>query len=85
MDQMIGLLRKCEIFSGLDDHILELLAPVVSHRTCDAGKVLFAASKQRESFFLILEGQVEVRVESGDAAGTILILGRGDGTGEAGL
>ncbi|MCD4748405.1 MAG: aspartate ammonia-lyase, partial [Thermoanaerobaculales bacterium] len=67
------------------DHILELLAPVVSHRTCDAGKVLFAACKQRESFFLILEGQVEVRVESGDAAGTILILGRGDGTGEAGL
>ncbi len=85
MNTIIDQLRLCEIFSGLDASVLELIAPVAQERRCQAGTVLFAAESPRRSFFLVLEGQIEVRVHSGDAAGTLLILGPGDGTGEAGL
>lgn len=85
MNTIINELRTCEIFSGLDPAVLALIAPVTHEHRCEAGTVLFAACSPRHSFFLILEGQVEVRVQSGDAAGTLLILGPGDGTGEAGL
>ena len=85
MNTIIDQLRTCEIFSGLDPSVLALIAPVTHEHRCAAGTVLFAACSPRQSFFLILEGQVEVRVHSGDAAGTLLILGPGDGTGEAGL
>jgi aspartate ammonia-lyase len=81
----INKLRTCEIFSTLDRSVLEILAPMAQEHQCDPGTILFSASDPRQFFFLILEGQVEVRVHSGDAAGTLLILGPGDGTGEAGF
>ena len=85
MNTIIDQLKTCEIFSDLDASVLTLIAPVAREHRCQAGTVLFAACSPRRSFFLVLEGQIEVRVHSGDAAGTLLILGPGDGTGEAGL
>ena len=78
-------LRGCEVFRDLDEHALALITPLARRRRARVGEIIFAAGEPRRSFALIVEGQVDVRVESGDAAGTFLILGAGDGIGEAGL
>ncbi len=84
-DDVLSQLRTCEIFSDLDDEVLTLIAPVVEHRRFGPGDALFRAHQPRDALFVILAGNVEVSVEAGDAAGTVVILGAGDAVGEAGL
>ncbi len=83
--ETIRLLRTCEIFTELDEEVLGLLAPLASRRIFAAGEALFASGDPRLAFFLVLSGNLEVEVEAGDAAGTLVVLGRGDGVGEASL
>jgi len=85
MNDTIQTLKTCEILGGLDDGLLDLLAEVAEHRSYALGDALFVSGDERLVFWLIVKGQVEVRVESGDAAGTVVILGPGDALGEAGL
>jgi aspartate ammonia-lyase len=85
MNETIRTLKTCEILGGLDEGLLALLAGVAQKRDFALGDALFASGDERLTFWLIVEGQVEVRVESGDAAGTVVILGPGDALGEAGL
>ena len=85
MDAIIERLRQCEIFAGIEDAVLALVASTARQRHYEPGEALFAAGEPRRCFFLLLEGQVEVTVESGDNAGFLLILGRRDGAGESGL
>jgi len=85
MDAIVERLRQCEIFLGIEDRVLEALAPVARRRRYEPGEDLFTAGSPRRAFFLMLEGQVEVHVESGSNAGFLLILGRRDCAGEAGL
>ncbi len=85
MDPIVGRLRQCEIFAGIEDSVLESVASVAKKRHYEPGETLFTAGAPRRAFFLILEGQVEVKVESGTNAGFLLILGRRDEAGESGL
>jgi aspartate ammonia-lyase len=85
MNETIELLQTCEILGRLDRPLLEMLAGVAQRRRFALGDALFASGDQRELFWLLVSGHVEVRVESGDAAGTVVILGPGDSLGEAGL
>ena len=85
MATTIQHLETSPFFRGLDPDTLALVASVARLRRFPAGETLFRAGAERELFFLILEGQVEVQVEHGTNAGFLLILGRGDGAGEAGL
>ncbi|HSL19528.1 MAG TPA: aspartate ammonia-lyase [Methylomirabilota bacterium] len=85
MNETIELLQTCEILGGLDRPLLEMLAGIAERRRFALGDALFASGDQRELFWLLVSGHVEVRVESGDAAGTVVILGPGDSLGEAGL
>jgi aspartate ammonia-lyase len=78
-------LRRCEIFSDLDAGVLDLLVPLVRERRIGPGDALFRAGDARESFFVLVTGNLEVSVEAGDAAGAVVVLGPGDGIGEAGL
>jgi CRP-like cAMP-binding protein len=78
MNETIELLRTCEILGGLDRPLLEMLAGIAERRRFALGDALFASGDQRELFWLLVSGHVEVRVESGDAAGTVVILGPGD-------
>ena len=82
---IIDVLRSCEIFSDLDESLLASLAGTAEKRFYALGEPLFLAGEERLLFWLIVSGQVEVRVDSGDAAGTVIILGPGDALGEAGL
>ena len=85
MNDTIRTLKTCEILGGLDDDLLGLLAGVAREQDFALGEALFVSGDERLTFWLIVKGQVEVRVESGDAAGTVVILGPGDALGEAGL
>jgi aspartate ammonia-lyase len=85
MIKTLQALRSCEILGGLDEPILKRLADGAEIRSFDLGEVLFAAGDERLLFWLITAGQVEVRVDTGDASGTVVVLGPGDSLGEAGL
>ena len=85
MNDTIQTLKTCEILGGLDDGLLDLLAEVAEEQSFDHGEARFVSGDERHTFWLIVKGQVEVRVESGDAAGTVVILGPGDALGEGGL
>ena len=85
MNDTVKTLQTCEILGGLDGELLDLLADVAEQRAFALGEAIFVSGDERLDFWLITKGQVEVRVESGDAAGTVVILGKGDALGEAGL
>ncbi|MCU0302979.1 MAG: aspartate ammonia-lyase [Thermoanaerobaculales bacterium] len=85
MTDTIDTLKTCEILAGLDGATLAGLAEIAETRTFAMGEALFVAGGERLNFWLLVSGQVEVRVESGDAGGTVIILGPGDALGEAGI
>jgi len=85
MNDTIEILKSCEILGGLDDSLLAMLEEVAERRSYALGEALFVSGDERSTFWLLVSGQVEVRVEAGDAAGTVVILGPGDALGEAGL
>ncbi len=85
MKNTIKILKSCEILGGLDEGTLAKLAGAAEHQRYALGEALFVAGGERLDFWLLVSGQVEVRVESGDAGGTVIILGPGDALGEAGL
>jgi aspartate ammonia-lyase len=85
MNDTITTMKQCEILGGLGESILSMLAEVAETRSYTLGEALFVSGDERSMFWLIVSGQVEVTVESGDAAGTVVILGPGDALGEAGL
>jgi aspartate ammonia-lyase len=85
MNDTITALRSCEILGGLKHETLDMLAGLASPRSLALGETLFTSGDNRSTFWLITAGQIEVRVQAGDAAGTVVILGPGDALGEAGL
>jgi len=85
MSDTIEVLKSCEILGDLDESLLAMLDDIAVTRSYGLGEALFVSGGDRSMFWLIVSGQVEVRVESGDAAGTVVILGPGDALGEAGL
>ncbi|MEE4272758.1 MAG: aspartate ammonia-lyase [Thermoanaerobaculales bacterium] len=85
MNDNIEVMKSCEILGGLDESTLAILDEVATSRSYARGDALFSSGDDRTTFWLIVSGQVEVKVESGDAAGTVVILGPGDALGEAGL
>jgi len=85
MDNVIEALRGCEIFAGLDERVLELLAPHAKRGRTPAGERLFTEGEELSDFYLILSGHLDVRVESSASMESVVILGPGDGAGEAAL
>ena len=85
MDDVITTLRLFEAFAELDEDVLARLARLATRRRLAEGEALFRAGEPRSTFALILAGTVEVDVDSGDGAGTLVLLGPGDGVGEAAL
>jgi len=85
MKNNIEVMKSCEILGGLDESTLAILDEVATSRSYARGDALFSSGDDRTTFWLIVSGQVEVKVEAGDAAGTVVILGPGDALGEAGL
>lgn len=82
MEAMKETLRRCEIFRDLDDGDLNLVAGVAQPRRVPAGTFLFRQGEPRRACFVIAEGRVEIRRDSGSGPERLIILGAGDAIGE---
>jgi len=85
MDAVIGQLGRFEIFGGLDRRGLELVAGATRRRVVERGSYLYRTGDPRDALYLIVDGHLEVGVERGELAGTLIVLGAGDGVAEAAL
>jgi CRP-like cAMP-binding protein len=82
--ELVKLLRSVEMFAGLDEGQLTLLASIFKERTLKEGEVLFHQGDAGDSMCLIRSGFVEVVVDApGESEGrTIVSLGVGQSVGE---
>ena len=85
MDDTATLLAHSDLFAGLADGDLERLARAARRLRLVAGDVLFSSGQPRTACYLILDGRLEVMVETGEGAGALAVLGPGDAVGEASL
>jgi CRP-like cAMP-binding protein len=85
--ELINLLRRVEMFSGLTDAQLAKLAGIFEEREYRRDETLFTQGSESDRLYLVREGFVEVIIESGDAPGgkNILNLGSGQSVGEMSL
>ncbi|HQP34656.1 MAG TPA: aspartate ammonia-lyase [Polyangiaceae bacterium] len=85
MNPMLESLRRSELFSDLDDSLLERLLPACQETRFSAGEFLFQQGAMRTAVFVIASGHVEI-IRAPDAGGERLaILDEGDSAGEAAL
>ena len=82
MDAITSVLRRCEIFSGLTDADLSLIARAARRREVPAGTNLFTQGEPRHGATVIAEGRVEILRDNGDGPEPVVILGPGDVAGE---
>lgn len=80
---LVDLLRNVEMFSGLSDEELGLLAEQFEEQTLEKGDVLFKQGEQGDTMCLIQEGFFEVVFEPEEGAEKALVrLGPGQSIGE---
>ena len=85
MDITAELLKGFEIFHDIPLEVLEPIAAIATRRSIAAGDELFRTGEDRTACYLIVAGHIDVRVESGDATGTVVVLGPGEAAAEAAI
>ncbi len=83
MKNAVNTLRSCELFDGIDDHVLDVIAELGIPVELEDGQLVFEEGDLREHLFVITDGHLGVSV--GDGAGTHILLGPCEGVGEAAL
>ena len=77
MEAVKSILRSSEIFSGLSESHLDLVASATKIREIAAGDYLFQQGDVRRACYVIAEGQVEVTRDNGDGPEPLILLGPG--------
>lgn len=81
LKSIIALLRRHDLFAGLADPRLEVIAFTAERVTFAAGELLFEAGEEGQDALLILSGSAlmdeNVRVEAGDLIGEAALLATG--------
>ncbi len=89
LSTVIALLRRHDLFAGLDQVRLEVLAFTAERPSFAAGTTLFEAGEAADDAYLVLDGQAvmlaHVGEERRDAGRRALRLDRGDLIGETAL
>ncbi len=76
-------LRSVAIFSTLEEQELEVVGSYLQERPCDAGFSVFHQGDAGEELYIVRDGRIAVRVQSGEGAEVdVAELGRGDFFGE---
>lgn len=63
MPSIIETLRQTQIFEGLSDEQLEIVAPLCRQVHCISGKIFFSEGDEATDVFVVLEGEVALEVE----------------------
>ena len=85
MSDIRAQLSACELFAGLDEAALALLAAAARKLELDEGAALYTAGSPRQACFLIVSGEVEIVRTAGGTATKLAVLGAGDALGEGAL
>jgi len=85
MEDIREVLQKCELFAGLDDADLGVLAGVAIRKNLPPGAWLFRQGEPRRACFVIAEGAVEVTRDIGEGLEQLIVLRPNGAVGEASL
>ncbi len=85
MTDVRAVLGATEIFSGLSEEVLGLLAGAASRRELPAGTLLWAQGTPRQALFVILEGSIEISRERDGVVEPLSVEGRGEAVGVGAL
>ena len=83
--QEVGLLAKIPLFAGMDRSKLKLLAFTSERHDFEEGQILFNQGDPGDRAFVIVEGAVDVIVETADGPQVVSNPGRGEVIGELAL
>lgn len=79
----VALLKKSEVFAGIEERELTLLATMFERRELDAGEMLCQAGDEANEVYVVAKGRLGVRNRKG--ASTLATAGPGAVMGEYGL
>ncbi len=82
LERYFGVLRKIKLFDPLEDDALTDLTVLLEFKTIPFGKMVVKKGSPGTNFFIILQGQVEVRADDGSK---LVDLGEGEMFGEMSL
>ena len=82
LERYFGVLRKIKLFDPLEDDALADFTVLLEFKAIPFGKVVVKKGSPGTNFFIILQGQVEVRADDGSK---LVDLGAGDMFGEMSL
>lgn len=86
IEERIGQLKKVELFSGLKEEALRLIAQVATDESHAVGTKIFQHGDVGDKLYLILEGRVRISREvPGMGEEALAILGPGEVFGEMAL
>ncbi len=82
LERYFGVLRKIKLFDPLEDDALADFTVLLEFKTIPFGKMVVKKGSPGTNFFIILQGQVEVRADDGTK---LVDLGEGEMFGEMSL
>lgn len=82
LQMYFGVLRGIKLFDPLDDDALEDITLLLDFKTIPFGKIIVKKGSPGNNFFMLLEGQAEVRADDGSK---LVDLGEGEMFGEMSL
>ncbi|HPW56988.1 MAG: aspartate ammonia-lyase [Thermoanaerobaculaceae bacterium] len=85
MREPIELLRTSEIFGGLDERALALLAACAEPKTYPAGAELFREGEPCETCYVVVEGRLALSRRGPRREQRLILLGPGEAAGESAL
>ncbi len=85
MNQVRAALGSTEIFSGLSERVLDLLAGAAIRRDVPAETMLWTQGAPRRALFVILDGSVEISREKDGTIEPLSVEGRGEAVGVGAL
>ncbi len=85
-NELVNIVRKCEIFSSLDYETCAAIAPTFEILNLKQGDILFRKNDESDGFFIIVDGRLEALIV-GSKHATIEVIGymySGEPVGELG-
>ena len=84
VDDVAGMLRGSDLFSGLPDEILQQIVPLVQPQHVKAGSPLLTPGMELPAYYMIAKGEVQLFRSIGKSIGvaSTILLTSGEGLGE---
>ena len=85
LNEVVAILQRIPLFNGIDRSKLKLLAFTSDHASFDKGQFVFKQGERGDNAYVIIDGEVEVVLESIGGMRIVAVLGRDQVFGEMAL